>query len=355
MKFAFTMPHTMELKALTQPWEFSVTGADQTVMAKRAEELGYDMLAVPEHFVVPHTHVGLSGPHYFHSTVAQAYLAGATRSIPVNSAVTLLPVQHPVIMAKALATADWMSSGRIMCTFGIGWDEEEFRILGVPFHERGCMADEYLAAIIELWTSEAPSFDGRYVSFGNVAFAPKPVQKPHPPIWIGANADPAIRRAARLGDCWYVNPHNRIDTIVRQVDVYKRALDEYGKPFPAEFPARREVFVARSRSEAIRLCAPFLSAKYKAYDEWGQGRAMPAGDNDLGVEFDELIRDRFLIGSPDEVAEQMLALERATGINHLIMSVQWPGMPQRMALDQLHMLAEEVFPKVRAATRNTRA
>ena len=144
-----------------------------------------------------------------------------------------------------------------------------------------------------------------------------------------------------------MNPHNRIDTIVRQVDVYKRALDECGKAFPREFPARREVFVAKSRSEAIRLCGPFLGAKYQAYDQWGQGRAMPAGDNDLGLGFDELIRDRFLLGSPDEVAEQMLALHRATGINHLIMSVQWPGMPQSMALDELHLLAEEVFPRVR--------
>jgi len=144
-----------------------------------------------------------------------------------------------------------------------------------------------------------------------------------------------------------VNPHNRIDTIVRQVEVYKRALDECGKPFPKEFPARREVFVAKSRSEAIRLCAPFLGAKYQAYAEWGQGRAMPAGDNDLGLAFDDLTRDRFLLGSPDEVAEQMLALQQATGINHLIMSLQWPGMPQSMALDQLRILAEEVFPSVR--------
>ena len=175
------------------------------------------------------------------------------------------------------------------------------------------------------------------------------MQKPHPPVWIGANADPAIRRAARLGDCWYVNPHNRIDTIVRQVGVYRRALDECGKPFPAEFPARREVFVARSRDEAIRLCAPHLGAKYRAYQQWRQNEVMPEGDNDLGVEFDELIRDRFLLGSPDEVAGQILRLHRETGINHLIMSVQWPGMAQSLALDELHMLAEEVFPRVRRA------
>ena len=188
---------------------------------------------------------------------------------------------------------------------------------------------------------------GSHFTLVGASLGTKPLQKPHPPIWIGANADPAIRRAARLGDCWYVNPHNRIDTIVRQVEIYKRALDEYGKPFPREFPARREVFVARSREEAIRVCAPYLGAKYAAYQQWGQGQAMPAGDNDLGVEFEELLRDRFLLGSPDEVAEAILRLHRATGINHLIMSVQWPGMPQSLALDQLHMLAEEVFPRVR--------
>jgi probable F420-dependent oxidoreductase len=230
MKFGFRMPHAMELKALTQPWEFSVTGADQTLMAQRAEQLGFDMLAVPEHFVVPQTHIELAGPHYFHSTVAQAYLAGVTQHIAVNSSVTLLPLQHPVILAKALATADWMSSGRIMCTFGIGWIEEEFRILGVPFHERGRMADEYLAAIVELWTSESPSFDGKYVSFDNVAFAPKPVQKPYPPIWIGGDAEAQLKRAARFASGWF--PFStQPEEIPAKIDFIKSQPAYNGGPF----------------------------------------------------------------------------------------------------------------------------
>ncbi len=203
MKFGLPMPHTMRLKAMTQPWESTVTGNDQAMIARRAEELGYDMIAIPEHFVVPKAHVDLSGPHYFHSTVAQAFIAGATRHIMVNSSATLLPLQHPIILAKALSTADWMSGGRIMVTFGVGWDAEEFALLGVPFHERGRMADEYLAAIIELWTSESPKFEGKYVSFDNVAFEPKPVQKPHLPIWIGGDADAALRRAARFASGWF--------------------------------------------------------------------------------------------------------------------------------------------------------
>jgi len=121
----------------------------------------------------------------------------------VNSSATLLPLQHPIILAKALSTADWMSGGRIMVASGVGWDAEEFALLGVPFHERGRMADEYLAAIIELWTSKSPKFEGKYVSFDNVAFEPKPVQKPHLPIWIGGDADAALRRAARFASSWF--------------------------------------------------------------------------------------------------------------------------------------------------------
>jgi probable F420-dependent oxidoreductase len=202
MRLAFPLPHLLRLKATHQPWEARVTGADQTAMARRAEELGYDMLAVPEHFVIPRTHLELSGPHYFHSTVAQAYLAGATQRIRINSCVTLLPLQHPIVTAKALSTADWLSSGRITVTFGVGWLEEEFKLLNVPFHERGRMSDEYLAAIIALWTEESPHFEGKYVSFRDVAFEPKPVQKPHLPIWMGGDADPVLKRAARYASGW---------------------------------------------------------------------------------------------------------------------------------------------------------
>lgn len=265
----------------------------------------------------------------------------------LNFGLILLSLHKPLDIAEQIATVDVMSGGKVIFGVALGYREVEFRAFGTTQKERVKVFEENLAAIKRLWTEESVDLKGSHFDLQGASAPTKPVQKPHPPIWIGANADPAIRRAARLGDCWYVNPHNRIDTIVRQVDVYKRALEVAGKPFPAEFPARREVFVARTRDEAIRLCQPFLAAKYQAYHQWGQSKAMPEGDNDLGVDFDDLIRDRFLLGSPDEVAEQMLKLYATTGINHLIMSVQWPGMPQSMVLDVLHLLAEEVFPRVR--------
>ncbi len=230
MKFAFAMPHLVRLKALTQPWEAGVTGADQTYLAKRAEQLGYDMISTPEHFIIPDEHVDLSGPHYFHAAAAQAYFAGATEKIMINSSIAILPLQHPVVTAKALATADWLSSGRIIATFGVGWLEQEFDILDVPFHERGRMADEYLAAIIELWTSDSPCFEGNYVAFSNVAFEPKPFQKPHLPIWMGGDSDAALKRAARFASGWW--PFlTRPEEIGARIDFIKSQPDYSGGAF----------------------------------------------------------------------------------------------------------------------------
>lgn len=203
MKFAFSMPHLLRLKASSLPWEHKVTGAQQTMMAKRADAMGYDMISVPEHFIIPREHVDLSGPHYFHAAVGQAHFAGATDRILINSSIAILPLQHPIVTAKALATADWLSSGRIIATFGVGWLEKEFDLLGVPFSERGARAEEYLAAIIELWTKDEPKYEGRFVSFRDVAFEPKPFTKPHLPIWMGGDAEIVLKRAARYATGWW--------------------------------------------------------------------------------------------------------------------------------------------------------
>jgi len=230
MRLAFAMPHLTELKATMQPWEASVTGAHQTRMAKLADDLGYDMISVPEHFIIPNEHLDLSGPHYFHAAAGQGYFAGATQRILINSSIAILPLQHPIVTAKALATVDWMSSGRIIATFAVGWLEREFEILRVPFHERGQMSEEYLAAIIELWTKDAPAFEGKYVSFKNVAFEPKPFRKPHLPIWMGGDADAVLRRAAKYASGWWP-AFTKPDDIPARIDFIKSQPAFKGGPF----------------------------------------------------------------------------------------------------------------------------
>lgn len=230
MKFAFPMPHILRLKAMLQPWEERVTGADQTRLAKLADELGYDMLAFGEHIVVPREHVELSGPHYFHSAAGMGYYAGATQRIRVNCTLAILPLHNPLVLAKALATIDWMSSGRVDVTFGVGWLEREFEIMGVPFHERGRISEEYVAAMIELWTKDDPVFEGKYVSFRDIAFEPKPVQKPHLPIWFGGDSDAALKRTARYGSGWVPWLTKPAD-IAARIDFIKSQPDYKGGPF----------------------------------------------------------------------------------------------------------------------------
>ena len=130
---------------------------------------------------------------------------------------------------KILATIDVMSGGRLIVGVGAGWLEEEFVAIGAPpFAERGTATDEYLMAFRELWTKDKPRFDGRFVKFSDILFAPKPVQKPCPALWIGGESGPAMRRAARIGDGWYpigANPQHRLDTMAR----YRAAVERLRK------------------------------------------------------------------------------------------------------------------------------
>jgi alkanesulfonate monooxygenase SsuD/methylene tetrahydromethanopterin reductase-like flavin-dependent oxidoreductase (luciferase family) len=258
----------------------------------------------------------------------------------------LLPLHKPLDIAEQLATLDIMCGGKLVFGCGIGYRDVEFSAFGLTRKEAAARFEETLLAVKRLWTEDFVDMTGSHFVLDHTNSTVKPLQKPMPPVWIGANADVAIRRAARLGDCWYINPHNTLTTIERQMDLYKRALDEYKKPFPTEVPMRREVFVAPTRAEAIRRAQPYLEEKYKAYRDWGQDKVMPAGD-DFDHGFDELLEDRFLFGSPAEVADQMIRLNRRLGVNHIVASVHWPGMPNSLALDQLQILAEQVMPQVR--------
>ncbi|MCB2079768.1 MAG: TIGR03619 family F420-dependent LLM class oxidoreductase [Novosphingobium sp.] len=235
MKLTFPLPHLMEIKAMMQPWELTVTGPDQLRLAQAAEDLGYDMIGVPEHLAMPPDQFEHSGRFWFHATTAQAAIAGATKRIRINSSVTILPLQHPIAHAKALATADWMSGGRINVTFGLGSMEKEYEYFDVPFSERGAMADEYLEAIVALWTQDTPSYNGKYVRFENVGFDPKPVQKPHLPIWIGGDSNPALRRAARFGAGWIISYRTRPEDIPARIDYIKSQPTWVERPFDVMF------------------------------------------------------------------------------------------------------------------------
>jgi len=278
-----------------------------------------------------------------------ARIAAEAPGLKIVTGVVLLSLHKPLDLAEQLAAIDLISGGNLIFGAGLGYREVEFKAFGTTGADRVGRFEENLDAIVRLWTGDKIDMAGSHFELAGAACSLRPLQRPRPPIWIGANADPAIRRAARLGDTWFINPHNRIDTIERQMEVYRRALDEYGKPFPQTLPLIREVFVAANEDEAMRIARPFLEAKYKAYHEWGQDKAMPAGDADLGMDYDDLVKDRFLFGSAERVAEQIIHFARRLGVNSIHVPIQWPGMPHSLVVDQMHLLAEEVFPRVRQA------
>ena len=133
-----------------------------------------------------------------------SYIAGQTSKIRLVTSVLIVPHRNPLVAAKSLATLDVLSGGRLVVGVGVGWMREEFQALGLPpFEERGAVTDEYIRAFKELWTEDDPHFEGKYISFDDISFLPKPVQKPHPPIWVGGESRPALRRPAELAAGWY--------------------------------------------------------------------------------------------------------------------------------------------------------
>jgi probable F420-dependent oxidoreductase len=169
----------------------------------RAEQLGYDSVWVSDHVVVPNAYVERFGAAIYDPLITLAVAAGATNRVRLGTTVLIVPYRNPVVTAKMVSSLDALSGGRVILGIGAGWVAEESAMLGVPFEERGAMTNEYLAAMRELWTSPAPSFAGKYTQFSELHFEPKPVQKPHPPIWVGGHAGASLRRAAEIGAAWH--------------------------------------------------------------------------------------------------------------------------------------------------------
>ena len=185
-------------------------------IARRGDSLGFQCMVVGDHILVPqqidspypYTVGGEFPPaeseEYFEQLTLLTFLAGITQNIRLVPSVMIVPYRNPLLAAKVLATLDVLSKGRLTLGIGVGWMEEEFLALEAPpFAERGAVTNEYLQAFKELWTSDNPTFEGKYYRFSNISFLPKPVQKPHPPIWVGGQSRRAMRRAAELADGWH--------------------------------------------------------------------------------------------------------------------------------------------------------
>jgi len=207
--------------------------------AREADRRGIASLWVSDHVVFPRTATGSYPggrfPHppdrpYLEPVIALTAAAMVTTRARLGASVFILGHRHPVVMAKMLTSIDALSQGRLICGVGVGWWKEELEILGVPFHRRGRQADEILQVFKILWTEDNPAFEGEFFRFRDLGFAPKPVQKPHPPIWVGGDSPGAFRRVVTLGDGWHAtskSPAEFGEALTR----LRAAADKAGRPF----------------------------------------------------------------------------------------------------------------------------
>lgn len=221
MQIGFNLPNSGPLSAVSSMVE----------IAQQGEAMGYDYLTLTDHVVLPDTRVpgypySETGEFYESAPIERheqlmgmAYIAAKTTRVRLVAAVMVVPHRPAVLAAKMLATLDVLSGGRLVVGIGAGWLKSEFdAVVTTPFAERGAVTDEYIDAFKVLWSERSPRFAGKYVKVEGVVLEPKPVQQPHPPIWVGGESGPSMRRAARVGDVWYPigsNNQHLLDTLPR--------------------------------------------------------------------------------------------------------------------------------------------
>ena len=307
---------------------------------RAAGESGFHGFSMGEHYNIP-------GLQRLHQIPALARLCAEAPQCEVGPAVMLLGLRHPVTVAAELASLDVINGGKSFAAFGLGYRNEELDAFQLDKSRRFGRFTEGVEIIKRLWTEDHVTFEGKEFRFRDVTVDPKPLQKPRPPIWIAANSDAAVQRAARIGDGWIIGPHSAIEELERQVDLFRQAWKANGKTQIPDIPIIRETFVAKNRQEAIAKARPCLEQLYRSiYIKWKQNEAM-SDPNELSWAFDRLAKNRFILGSPEECIEQLKEYEARLGTNYMLVRFDWtPGLPQKEILSSMRLFGEKVIQKL---------
>ncbi len=313
---------------------------EQIAMVHAARDNGWDSLFCGQHYLNEGNNKQLQLVPFLTRLMPEA------GHMTTGLGVMLINLHNPVYIAETVATLDIIARGNFVFGVGLGYRDVEFDAFNVPKGTRVKRFEEYLELVQRLWSEESVSHHSDTCILDNVRMNIRPVQQPGPPIWFAANNDKAIRRAARMGDNWFINPHSTLDTIRRQMVIYRDELETQGKTFPRELPIIKEIFCARDRATAAKLARPYLLGKYRDYAKWGQDDAMP-DDESFDKDFEELTSNRFVLGSPEECYEQLQPYWQELGVSHLIFRTHWAGMPADTALDSMRLISEEPLPELR--------
>ena len=304
----------------------------------RAEALGFDSVWMEEHHSVAN--------HYWPSPLTVlAGFATRTSRVTLGTDIAVGAFHHPVRLAEDVAMLDVMSGGRVTLGVAIGYKPDEFALYGVPLEKRGARFEEQVAIMKGLWTGERVSFKGAYYTVeGRVE--PAPVQKPHPPLWIGGWGDITLRRAATLADNWIPGPTADLTRLLQGKKQFLANRAAAGRAQAiTEWPLTRDVIIADTDQEARALAEAHIMVAYRR--EYAGGWRHPFIDASIATDLDRLMEDRFIIGGPDQCIAKIRRFVEAYGMTHLICRTFFPGMPHAHIMRELELLAKEVMPAFR--------
>ena len=304
-----------------------------------ANQAGFDLICTGQHY--------MASPYQMSSSLPLlARLAAESGSMEIAATVILIPLHNPVELAESIATMDSICDGKFIFGIGLGYRDEEYMAFGVQKSERVGRLTESMEIMKLLWTKKEVEFQGKYFHVPHIFPATHPVQKPYPPIWVAANNPVAIKRAARWGYPWLINPHATVEMVATQLDDYKSTLQESGHTLPPALPMMRELYITEDSQRALQESEPFLGPKYEAYAAWGQDKVLP-GEESFNIPYKDLAKDRFLLGSPEQIVEEIQKYQNRLGVDYLIFRMQWPGMLQKEVLRQIQLLGDKVIPNVK--------
>jgi len=303
----------------------------------RAEELGFDSVWMEEHHSVTN--------HYWPSPLpVLAGFATRTSRLVLGTDIIVAAFHHPVRLAEDVAMLDVISNGRLVLGIAIGYKPDEFALYGVELEKRGARFEEQLAIMKGLWTQERVQFNGTYYTLEG-RLEPKPVQKPHPPLWIGGWGDITLRRAATLADNWIPGPTADLTRLLAGKKQFLERRRAAGLAAPTEWPLTRDVIIADSDQRARELAEQHIMVAYRR--EYAGGWRHPFIDASIATDLDKLMEDRFVIGGPEQCVRRLRRFVEQYGMTHLICRMFFPGMPHAHIMRGLELLAREVMPAFR--------
>lgn len=306
-----------------------------------AEELGFESAWLAEHHFLED---GIC-PSLL---VTAAAMAARTSRMKIVTGMYLLPLYRPVQSAEDVAVLDNIAAGRLIFGVAAGYRPEEFAGRGEERSGREKRMEEQLEIMIKAWTTDSFSFTGRYYQIQNLSVAPKPHQKPHPPIWFGASTKGGFRRAAKWGSALVASPRHHLNELKEHYRIYREFLREYGKEAMA-VPVIREVYVAETMAKAEEEAKGGIMYLHAGmYGKWAGVRPLRDDRGELvkdpaTVTF-EAHRERFIIGTPDHCVREIEKYQKELGMDYLVCWMQFPGGDPQKTLKSMRLFVKEVIP-----------